>query len=109
MAKAKSTRKPGGQKGSKGTTLAKVDNPDEVIDLLIDRHTLPKGVNFKAAGYETRQEIGMTISHFVTEYRAEELEDSQGHRFTTTFPEALKRSVQYDNNIKAHSVYMSQF
>ena len=37
------------------------------------------------------------------------LEDSQGHRFTATFPEALKRPVQYGNSIKAHSVYMSQF
>jgi transposase len=109
VSKAKSARKPDGQKGSKGTTLSKVGNPDEVIDLLIDRRTLPKGVSFQAAGYETRQEIDMTISCFVTEYRAEVLEDSQGHRFTTTFPEALKRSVQYDNNIKAHSVYMSQF
>jgi transposase len=55
------------------------------------------------------QEIDMTISRFVTEYRAEVLEDSQGHRFTATFPEALQRSVQYGNNIKAHSVYLSQF
>ena len=94
VSKAKSARKPGGQKGSKGTTLAKVENPDEVIDLLIDRRTLPKGVSFKAAGYETRQEIGMTISRFVTEYRADVLEDSQGHRFTGTLPEAPKRSVQ---------------
>jgi transposase len=109
VSKAKSARKPGGQKGSKGTTLSKVDNPDEVIDLLIDRRTLPKGINFKAAGYEIRQEIDVTISRFVTEYRAEVLEDSQGHRFTATFPEALKRPVQYGNNIKAHSVYMSQF
>jgi transposase len=98
VSKAKSARKPGGQKGSKGTTLAKVDNPDEVIDLLIDRRTLPKGVSFKAAGYETRQEIDMTTSRFVTEYRAEVLEDSQGHRFTATFPEALKWSVQYGNS-----------
>jgi transposase len=109
VSKAKSARKRGGQKGSKGTTLSKVDNPDEVIDLLIDRRTLPKGINFKATGYEARQEIDITISRFVTEYRAEVLEDSQGHRFTATFPEALKQPVQYGNNIKAHSVYMSQF
>jgi hypothetical protein len=37
------------------------------------------------------------------------LEDSQGHRFIATFPEALKRPAQVRNNIKAHSVYMSQF
>ena len=70
VAKAKSMRKPGGQKGSKGTMLSKVDNPDEVIDLLIDRRTLPKGISFKAAGCEIRQEIDVTISRFVTEYRA---------------------------------------
>jgi transposase len=32
VSKEKSARKPGGKKGSKGTTRAKVDNPDEVID-----------------------------------------------------------------------------
>jgi hypothetical protein len=58
--------------------LSTVDNPDEVIDLLIDRRTLLKGINFKGAGYETRQEIDITTSRFVTEYRAEALEDSQG-------------------------------
>jgi hypothetical protein len=77
--------------------------------LLVDRCTLPKGINFKVAGCEIRQEIDVTISRFVTEYRAEVREDNQGHRFTATFPVALKRPVQYGNNIKAHSVYMSQF
>jgi transposase len=76
VSKAKSARKTGGQKDSKETTLSKVDNPDEVIDLLIDRRTLPKGINFKAAGYETRQEVNITITRYVTEYRAEVLEDS---------------------------------
>jgi transposase len=62
VSKAKSARQPGGQKGSKGTTLSKVDNPDEVIDLLIDRRTLLKGVSFKVAGCQARQEIDVTIS-----------------------------------------------
>jgi transposase len=106
VSKAKSAGQPSRQKSRKGTTLSKVDNPDELIDLLIDRRTLPTGINFRAAGYETRQEIDITISRFVTEYRADVLEDSQGHRFTGTLPEALKRPVQYSNNIKAHSVCM---
>ena len=107
--KAKSTRKPGGQKGRKGVTLAQVENPDEVIELSVDRRTLPKGTSFKVTGYETRQKIDITIKRFVTEYRAEVLQDTEGHRFVATFPEAIKRPVQYGNNIKAHSVYMSQF
>jgi len=108
-AKTKSARKPGGQKGHNGTTLEKVEHPDEVIDLLIDRRTLPNGTSFKSAGFETRQQIDITIRRFVTEYRAEVLEDDAGHRFTATFPDAIKRPAQYGNNIKAHSVYMSQF
>jgi hypothetical protein len=59
-----------------------------VIDLLIDRRTLPKGITFKACGYEARPEIDIAMNLFVTEYRTEVLEDSQGHRFTTTLAEA---------------------
>ncbi len=107
--KGKSNRKPGGQKGHNGTTLEPVDDPDEVTELTIDRRTLPKGTTYREAGCEKRQVIDIDFSRFVTEYRAQILEDEQGCRFIANFPEGVQRPVQYGISLKAHAVYMSQF
>jgi transposase len=104
----KGERKPGGQKGRNGTTLEPVDDPDEVEVLEIDRRSLPKGPRYREAGYESRQVIDIDISRFVTEYRAQILEDNQGNRFVATFPEGVNRPVQYGLSLKANAVYMSQ-
>ena len=103
-----SSRKPGGQKGRNGTTLQPVADPDEVEVLTIDRRTLPKGPQYREVGHESRQVIDIDIARFVTEYRAQILEDHQGNRFVATFPEGVNRPVQYGLNLKANAVYMSQ-
>ncbi len=103
-----STKKPGAQKGHKGTTLVKVDDPDVIEELSIDRRTLPKG-NYKKSGYETRQVFDIQISRTVTEYRAEILEDENGNRFVAEFPKGITQPAQYGAGVKAHAVYMSQF
>lgn len=107
--KRKSNRKPGGQKGRNGTTLAPVDDPDEVQVLTVDRRSLPKGRSYREIGHETRQIIDIDISRLVTEYRAQILEDGQGNRWVAAFPEGVKRPVQYGLNLKANAVYMSQY
>jgi transposase len=107
--KGKSDRQPGGQKGRNGTTLAPVDDPDEVTELKVDRRTLPKGLQYQEVGHETRQVIDIDISRFVTEYRAQILEDNQGNRHVACFPEGVNRPVQYGLNLKANAVYMSQY
>ncbi len=84
--KGKSHRKPGGQKGHNGTTLQPIDDPDEVSELPIDRCTLPKGPTYREVGHESRQIIELDISRFVTEYRAQVLEDGHGNRFAASFP-----------------------
>ena len=89
--KGKSERKPGGQKGHNGTTLEPVDDADEVTEIKIDRRTLPKGVEYREVGYEARQVIDVDIARFVTEYRAQVLEDDQGNRFVAPFPEGVNR------------------
>jgi transposase len=104
----KSGKKPGGQPGHNGTTLEKVDDPDEICDLKLDRRTLPKGAQYKSVGFEGRQVFDIKISRHVIEYRAEILEDEHGKRFTAPFPDDVSRPVQYGNGIKAHAVYMSQ-
>ncbi len=106
--KGKSGKKPGGQKGHIGTTLKKVDDPDKVELINIDRRTLPAG-RYHQSGYEARQVFDIDISRLVTEYRAQVLEDDNGNRFVASFPEGVTKAVQYGNGIKAHAVYMSQF
>ncbi|MZG88406.1 IS66 family transposase, partial [Staphylococcus aureus] len=68
--KAKGERKAGGQKGRDGVTLKKVDNPDEVEVIKVDRRKYPRS-KYKVVGYEARQVFDIKISRVVTEYRAE--------------------------------------
>ena len=104
----KTGKKPGGQKGHVGTTLQKVDNPDRVKEIKVDRRTLPAG-QYRQDGFETRQVFDIEISRVVTEYRAQVLKDDKGNRFIAPFPKGVTKAVQYGNGIKVHSVYMSQF
>jgi transposase len=107
-AREKTGKKAGGQNGHVGTTLQKVDNPDRVEEIKVDRRKLPAG-HYRQVGFETRQVFDIDISRVVTEYRAQILEDDSGHRFVAPFPEGVSKAVQYGAGIKAHSVYMSQF
>lgn len=100
--------KPGGQPGRIGTTLQKIDDPDEIKILELDRTTLPPG-QYKEDGFESRQVFDIDIRRVVTEYRAEVLVDQFGNRFTASFPEAVTKAVQYGNGVKAQAVYLSQY
>jgi transposase len=100
--------KPGGQKGHAGTNLQRIENPDEVTNILVDKKTLPKG-RYTDEGYHSRQVINIRISRHVTEYRAQILADKNGNLFVAPFPAYLTRPVQYGQDFKAHSVYLSQF
>ena len=71
--KSKSGKKPGGQVGHLGTNLKLEENPDEVIDLKIDRRTLPKGKQYKQGESKRRQVTEISISKYVIEHRAEVL------------------------------------
>ncbi|NCO52295.1 MAG: IS66 family transposase [Deltaproteobacteria bacterium] len=105
--RVKNGRKPGGQPGHAGTTLAPVSDPDEINIIPIDRTTIPPG-QYRDAGYESRQVIDLDIGRFVTEWQAQVLEDSQGKRYVASFPEGVTRPVQYGIGVKVNSVYMSQ-
>lgn len=106
--RAKSSKLSGAQSGHVGKTLQKIEDPDEIEILTIDRRTLPKD-NYHHAGFETRQVFDIDISRIVTEYQAEVLENTQGQRFVAKFPQGVTRAVQYGNQIKAHAVYLSQY
>ena len=106
--KANGERKPGGQKGHTGKTLCRVEDPDEVEDIRIDRRTLPKGM-YTDVGYESRQVFDVIVSRHVIEYRAQILEDQDGHQFVAPFPDDVTRPAQYGLNTKVNAVYMSQY
>ncbi len=106
--KAKKGKKTGGQKGHTGVTLEKINEPDKIEVIKIDRRTLPAG-NYRELGFDTRQVFDIDISRVVTEYQAQILEDDNGHRYVASFPEGVSKAVQYGTGLKAHSVYMSIF
>lgn len=102
-------RKVGGQVGHQGKTLTKVEHPDAVEEIAIDRRTIPLGKRYRGVGYESRQVIDVKIKVHVTEYRAEVLEDETGTRYVATFPEGVTKAVQYGGDVKAQAVYLSMF
>jgi len=104
----KTGKKAGGQHGHIGTTLTKVDNPDRIEVIKVNRHDLPPG-QYHQVGFETRQVFDIDISRIVTEYRAQILESNEGSQFVASFPPGVNKAVQYGPGVKAHSVYMSQF
>ena len=106
--KSKSDKKPGGQKGHVGKTLEKVETPDKVKVIKVDRTKLPPG-KYKELQYESRQVFDIDISRVVTEYQAQVLEAKNGKRFIAPFPKGVTKAVQYGTSLKAHSVYLSQF
>ena len=63
--KRKTGKKAGGQKGHTGTTLKKVDDPDKVEIIKVDRRKIPPG-DYKHVGFETRQVFDIDISRVIT-------------------------------------------
>lgn len=99
----KGTRKPGGQTGHPGSTLKAFDNPDKIVDL--EPENIPAG--FRKIGYERRQKIDIIVSRCVTEYRAYIYENDEGKRLYASFPEDVKRLVQYGDTVKMEVAYQS--
>ncbi len=106
--KSKSEKKPGAQKGHKGTTLKKVDKPDHIIKLEVDRTKLPKG-DYMQIDHQSRQVFDFKINVVVTEYQAEVLQGADGKKYVAPFPWNVKKAVQYGAGIKANAVYMNCF
>lgn len=104
----KSDKPSGGQPSHQGRTLQKIDDPDEIKVIKVDRRTLPKS-HYTEDGFETRQVFDIDISRLVTEYRAQRLKNEKGECFVAPFPDKVTKAVQYGDGIKAHAVYLSQY
>ena len=107
-----SGKKPGGQPGHKGSTLEQVENPDEIIEHIIDK-CIECGTSLEdvpVERYIIRQVIDLPdIKVKVTEHRAEVKKCTCGHINKAKFPEGISQSVQYGTKIKATSVYLNQY
>lgn len=102
-----SGRKPGGQPDRIGKTLARVEDPDEIVSIGIDGRSLPKGETFSSRPPETRQVVEVRLDVFVTEYQAEVLLDSKGRKYTAPFPEGVSAPVQYGPSVRGMVTYLS--
>jgi transposase len=105
----KSGRKPGGQDGHKGTTLAQVAGPDREV-----RHE-PGGcagcgarlAGRPVTGVERRQVFDLQpVRAEVTEHQLIERECACGHRTKGTAPAGAEAPVQYGPRIAAIIVYL---
>jgi len=105
----KSNKPKGGQNGHNGTTLKPIEDPDEIVELTIDKKQLPVNNNYIQDGYIARQVVDIKISRFVTEYRAEILIDNIGNQYIAEFPADIVRPIQYGYSVKAHAVYLSTY
>ena len=108
-AKKNSGKKPGGQLGHSGSTLTQFDNPDDIIELEIDKRTLPNRDDLKKVEPEVRQVVDVVLKYTVTEYQAEVWQDSDGSQYTAAFPEHVTKAIQYGPTVKALAGYLSQY
>ena len=108
-----SGKKPGGQKGHKGTTLQMVENPD-----IIEVHKVERcgrcGQSLKAEkvlGYDRRQVFDLPLIQVeVTEHQAEIKKcGGCGTLTTAEFPEEARHKVQYGPGLKATAAYIKGY
>lgn len=107
-----SGKKPGGQPGHKGHTLEKVENPDEIIEYILEE-CMKCGASLKHTSVERyieRQVIDLPdIKPKTVEHRVGIKICSCGHINKAQFPEGVNQPIQYGPKIKATSVYLNQY
>jgi transposase len=111
--RAKTGRKPGGQKGHPGRNLAFAENPDQII-----AHAPPQcaccGRDLTALcgeQDERRQVFDLPpLRLVVTEHRRlRKVCPDCGHTNAATFPEEVSQPVQYGPRVKALGLYLSSY
>jgi len=106
----KSGKNPGGQKGHKGNTLKKVENPDKVVLYKVSKCSCC-GENLgkiDSRKVETRQVFDIPpVKVEVTEHRAEEKRCPHcGSKNKAQFPVDIVNPTQYGNSIKTFAVWL---
>lgn len=106
--RTKSGRKPGGQKGHKGTTLKMSENPEHVepiVPCFCNVCAEPLDVS-KAELKERRQVVDIPpIKAETTEYQVYGIPCDCGNYQVASFPEGVDNHIQYGPNITALATY----
>ena len=106
-------KKPGGQKGHEGTTLAMVKHPQHVqIHQVNSCHGCGRSLqHHRARGYEPRQVFDIPpIVVEVTEHRAQIKRCPHcGELSVAAFPDGVSRTTQYGTRLKAFAVYLKNY
>ena len=107
-----SGKKPGGQPGHRGTTLALVETPDAVVVHRPAACTICAAslAGIAAERVERRQVQDLPpVRLVVTEHRAERVRCPQCHALSVaTFPAGVEAPAQYGPRVRALAVYLSQ-
>jgi len=110
--RTKSHRKPGGQKGHKGSKLDMVTNPAHIITHNIETCEHCSSQLSETSGqYESRQVFDIpTVSIEVTEHRVIKKTCKKcGQKNKASFPENLIQKAQYGDRIKALTIYLQNY
>lgn len=109
----KSVRKPGGQKGRKGTTLKRVANPDRIERYAVQHcECCQADLSYQQTeGIDSRQVFDIPpLQIEVTEHQAETKTCCHcGHINKAAFPADVSHYVQYGSNLKAFLAYMMNY
>jgi transposase len=108
-----SAKKPGGQEGHEGTTLAMVKHPDHIEVHSVSRCGLCGNSlkNQKVKGYQKRQVFDLPpVEVEVHEHRAEVKRCPRCGKLTIgEFPEGVTHKTQYGNRINAWASYLKNY
>lgn len=108
----KSGRKPGGQKGRKGTTLQMVKNPDKTKILVSDFcNCCGNDLRYIEAQFESRRQVAdlPEIQPIFTEFQCHSRQCTCGHKQIADYPSHVTNHIQYGASVEAAVAYYSVY
>lgn len=109
--RGKSGKKSGGQNGHSGSTLKKIENPDNIVQYPL------KGkckcgqnlTNLTSNIHSSRQVFEVEILSTVTEHQVFQAECTCGKKHCSSYPEGVNANVQYGASVRAIVGYLSKY